>query len=100
MKRLTRLCRDTEGGKYSHYTVANCIGIYQDSILGEVVERLAYYENLDENCEELFFPTEEEEEAEILKYLCSKCWAKQPCEATECYNYKRLQELEQLKQYF
>lgn len=55
------MCRDTEGGKYSHYTVANCIGIYRDSILGEVVERLAYYENLDENCEELFFSTEEEE---------------------------------------
>jgi len=54
MERLTRPCEDTENGKYIPYVVGKYIGIYPynensaDTIMGEVVERLAYYENLEE----------------------------------------------------
>ena len=48
MERLTRPCEDTENGKYIPYVVGKYIGIYPYNIMGEVVERLAYYENLEE----------------------------------------------------
>ena len=48
MKRLTRPCEDTENGKYIPYTVGVYTGIFPDCTLGEVVERLAYYEDMKE----------------------------------------------------
>lgn len=48
MKRLTRLCKDTENGKYIPYVAGTYIGIFPDCTLGKVVERLAYYEDLEE----------------------------------------------------
>ena len=47
MKRLTRLCENTENGKYIPYTTGVYTGIFPDCTLGEVVERLAAYENTD-----------------------------------------------------
>lgn len=48
MERLTKACENTENGKYISYIVDNFKGIYPDCTLGKVVERLAYYENLEE----------------------------------------------------
>lgn len=48
MERLTRLCKDTENGKYIPYVAGTFTGIYPDCTLGEVVEKLAYYEDLEE----------------------------------------------------
>lgn len=54
MERLTRPCEDTKNGKYIPYIVGNYTGIYPyrdgstETILGQVVEKLAYYENLEE----------------------------------------------------
>lgn len=48
MERLTRLCENTENGKYIPYVTGDFIGIYPDCTLAEVVERLAYYEDLQE----------------------------------------------------
>lgn len=49
MERLTRLCENTENGKYIPYVADNYIGIYPNCTLGKVVERLAYYEDLEED---------------------------------------------------
>lgn len=48
MERLTRPCKDTENGRYIPYVVGNYTGIYSNSDIGQAVERLAYYENLEE----------------------------------------------------
>lgn len=48
MKRLTRPCPNTENGKYCPYVFGNYVGIYSDDQLAEVVEKLAVYENLEE----------------------------------------------------
>lgn len=48
MDRLTRPCENTENGKYISYVAGTFTGIYPDCTLGEVVERLAYYEDLEE----------------------------------------------------
>lgn len=47
MERLTKKCVDTEG-KYLDYTIENYNGVYPNSTLGKLVERLAYYEDLEE----------------------------------------------------
>lgn len=52
MEKLTRLCKDTENGKYIPYVAGDFIGIYPDCILGKVVERLAAYEDTDLTPEE------------------------------------------------
>ena len=41
MERLTRLCADTESGKFCRHTAGSFIGIYPDCTLGKVVEKLA-----------------------------------------------------------
>lgn len=48
MNRLTKPCQDTENGKYIPYTAGTYSGIFPDCTLGEVVMRLAYYEDLEE----------------------------------------------------
>ena len=48
MERLTRLCADTESGKFCRHTAGSFIGIYPDCTLGKVVEKLAEYEDLEE----------------------------------------------------
>ena len=48
MERLTKICLDTENGKYIPYTTGTYTGIFPDCTLGKVVERLAYYENMEE----------------------------------------------------
>ena len=48
MDRLTRPCTNTENGKYIPYVVDTFTGIYPNCTLGKVVEKLAYYENLEE----------------------------------------------------
>ena len=48
VERLTRLCKDTKDGKYGRYVVDSYTRILVDSTLGKVVERLAYYEDLEE----------------------------------------------------
>lgn len=48
MERLTRPCEDTENGKYIPHTAGSFTGIYPDCTLGEVVEKLAEYEDLEE----------------------------------------------------
>jgi hypothetical protein len=48
MNRLTRPCENIENGKYAPYTVGAYTGIFPDCTLGEVVTRLAYYEDLEE----------------------------------------------------
>lgn len=48
MDRLTRPCTDIENGKYIPYVVDTFTGIYPNCTLGKVVEKLAYYENLEE----------------------------------------------------
>ena len=47
MSRLTKKCIDTDG-KYLPYTIDNYCGVYPESTLGKLVERLAYYEDLEE----------------------------------------------------
>lgn len=44
MDRLTKPCRNTEGGKYIDHVAGDFIGIYPDCTLGKVVDRLAAYE--------------------------------------------------------
>lgn len=46
MTRLTRPCENTENGKYIPYTTGTYTGIFPDCTLGEVVKRLAEYEDL------------------------------------------------------
>lgn len=53
MERLTKRCADTDG-KYLPYTIDNYSGVYPDSTIGKLVERLAYYENLAEQGKVLF----------------------------------------------
>ena len=48
MERLTKLCKDTENGKFSTHVVGNYIGIYSDIDFGKVVEKLAEYEDAEE----------------------------------------------------
>ena len=48
MERLTRLCKDTENGKYISHVIDDFIGIYHNCALGHAVQRLAYYEDLQE----------------------------------------------------
>lgn len=50
MERLTKKCaiHEVTDGKYLPYTIENYSGVYPDSTLGKLVERLAYYENLEE----------------------------------------------------
>ena len=48
MERLTRLCIDTNDGKYIQYVTGNYSGIYPNSELGNVVEKLAEYEDAEE----------------------------------------------------
>ena len=48
MKRLTKPCPNTYNGTYGPYVVGSYLGIYPDCTLAQVVERLAYYENLEE----------------------------------------------------
>ncbi len=48
MERLTRLCEDTQDGKFASHVAGSYTGIYSDIEFGEVVERLAYYEDLEE----------------------------------------------------
>ena len=48
MERLTRLCEETENGKFSPHTAGSFTGIYADCTFGEVVEKLAGYEDLEE----------------------------------------------------
>ena len=48
MERLTRLCNNTENGKFSKYTACEYTGVYPEVALGKVIEKLAYYENLEE----------------------------------------------------
>lgn len=48
MGRLTRLCRNTEGGKYGKYVTDNYVGIYSDIELSKAIDKLGYYEDLEE----------------------------------------------------
>lgn len=48
MNRLTKPCENTESGKYIPYVTGSFTGIYPDCTLGEVVSRLAEYENAEE----------------------------------------------------
>lgn len=48
MERLTRPCEDTENGRWLPYVVGEYVGISPNYTLGKVVEKLAYYENLQE----------------------------------------------------
>ena len=48
MERLTKICKVTEDGKYLPYTIDNYSGLLPESTLGKLVEKLAYYEDLDE----------------------------------------------------
>ena len=48
MERLTRLCKNTCDGKFASHVVGNYNGIYSDIEFGKVVEKLAEYEDLEE----------------------------------------------------
>ena len=48
MERLTRLCKNTENGKYISHVIDDYTGIYPNCALGHAVQRLAYYEDMQE----------------------------------------------------
>lgn len=48
MERLTKKCVDTENGKYLPYTVENYVGLFPNGTFGDIVQKLAYYEDLEE----------------------------------------------------
>lgn len=48
MNRLTRLCEDTKDGKFAKYVVGSYTGIYSNIDLGAAVDKLGYYEDLEE----------------------------------------------------
>ena len=48
MERLTKLCENTQNGLYVPHVAGDYFGIYPNTTLSEVVERLAYYEDLAE----------------------------------------------------
>ena len=48
MERLTRPCEDTNDGEYIDYTAGTFMGIFPCCTLGKVVDRLAYYEDMEE----------------------------------------------------
>ena len=48
MDRLTRLCRDTENGKYAPHVFGKYNGLFPDSETSQIVERLAAYEDAEE----------------------------------------------------
>ena len=48
MERLTRPCKNTEDGKFIRYVIGNYTGIYSNNELGDVMEKLAAYEDAEE----------------------------------------------------
>lgn len=92
MERLTRLCQNTENGKFAKYTACNYVGVYPNDTLGKVVERLAYYENLEEDGRLIILSVDE-------IYPCKHCnagWASISLEeCRSCHD-----DCEILKQYY
>ena len=70
MDRLTRLCKNTENGKYIPYVAGSFTGIYPDCTLGEVVNRLAEYEDLEEAGRLIVLPCKE---GTTIYKTCYKC---------------------------
>jgi hypothetical protein len=93
MERLTRPCKDTENGKYIPYTTGTYTGIFPDCTLGKVVERLAYYEDLEEQGR-LEIHMSKEEEKRMLKKMCLNCkyYTREPCNQTRCPILAKLYE--------
>ena len=84
MKRLTRLCKDTENGTYIPYVAGTFVGIYPNCTLGEVVQRLAYYEDLEEQGRLVVLPCKI---GQTLFVVGSRCLADDfPDEECEIYN--------------
>ena len=69
MERLTKKCVDTEG-KYLDYTIENYNGVYPESTLGKLVERLAYYEDLEEQGKLIVL----EEDKDSPCNICNVSW--------------------------
>lgn len=82
MERLTRLCTIKKDGeyKYNPHTVGEFIGIYPNTTLGNVVERLAYYEDLEEQGFILKAPCRIDDTV----YVKTRYSIAQPYEIVEC----------------
>ena len=103
MERLTKICTNTKNGKRLPYTVGNLIGISSDTTLGKVVERLAYYEDLEEQGKLAILSLDREERRDMEKekyrkmcYACKYYDGVNPCEMKSCHIFRRLKQLEEI----
>lgn len=71
MERLTKPCADTENGKYIPYVAGTFTGIYPDCTLGQVVEKLAKYEDLGFTPEEIAYMAKFFKERTSAEYIAN-----------------------------
>ena len=76
MKRLTRLCENTQNGLYAPHVAGEYIGLYPNTTFSEVVERLAYYEDLEEHRKLVILPRAI---GSMVYEIVSKCSAGLSC---------------------
>lgn len=94
MERLTRLCKNTEGGKYSKYVIGNYNRIYSDIEFGKAVDKLGYYEDLEEQGRLQIFASNEDQ-LKMFKDKCKICmdWNGESCKKIQCPVYVKIKEL-------
>ena len=104
MERLTRICTNTKNGKRLPYTVGGLIGISPNTTLGKVVERLAYYEDLEEQGMITITSLDKEEDmAEEMERYNDKCLnckyynGGNSCKMESCHIYRRMKQLRRIK---
>lgn len=94
MNRLTRLCEDTKDGEFAKYVIGNYTGIYSDIDIGIAVDKLGYYEDLEEQGR-LIILASDEDQLRIFKNKCKICphWNGESCKKVQCPIYIKIKEL-------
>lgn len=94
MKRFTRLCKDTEDGRYGKFVVGNYNGIYSGLELSEAVDKLGHYEDLEEQGR-LIILASDIDQLRIFKNKCKICphWNGESCKKVQCPIYIKIKEL-------